>query len=277
MKYFACTVLVSCVLASVNHAVASQHASTPPALEGHGTSRMIEDAAPQPTSLGSGSTSSSSPSTTDHPFDIFFAFRIGFYPSKPIASLRLQVAWGKDQYLEPGALICSGMPIGDASGQQRSLEDSTVELYLDFGDQGLEQSQRLFTCSATVWHADAWWAPEVTVLEARGVDGQLADVSDDLCVDCGFSDHDDYGVPPRSDYDQCGSNLCGDVISDGRYTAGDALLTLKSAVGLVSPKYIQQYDVNRDGNVRGSDALRILRRAVELPGLLSCAQPPACG
>jgi hypothetical protein len=55
--------------------------------------------------------------------------------------------------------------------------------------------------------------------------------------------------------------LCGDANEDGEITAGDALLTLRTAVGAASCLK-SLCDYTGDGNVSAGDALAILRVAV---------------
>lgn len=55
--------------------------------------------------------------------------------------------------------------------------------------------------------------------------------------------------------------LCGDANEDGRVTAADALLVLKTAVGAAECSF-EYCDFNGDGRVTASDALAILRLAV---------------
>ena len=63
--------------------------------------------------------------------------------------------------------------------------------------------------------------------------------------------------------------VCGDADGDGRITAADALVALRTAVGLAACEPAR-CDVNGDTAVNSSDALLVLRAAVSLPGSLSC-------
>ncbi|MFN2425315.1 MAG: dockerin type I domain-containing protein [Candidatus Binatia bacterium] len=55
--------------------------------------------------------------------------------------------------------------------------------------------------------------------------------------------------------------MCGDTNDDGRITAGDALYSLRSAVG--SAECINEIcDYNGDGRITATDSLFILRTAV---------------
>ncbi len=66
---------------------------------------------------------------------------------------------------------------------------------------------------------------------------------------------------------------CGDPVHDGRVLSGDALRTLRRAVDLDVECPTWTCDVNRNGKVQAIDALSILRAAVGQPILLSCAEP----
>lgn len=69
---------------------------------------------------------------------------------------------------------------------------------------------------------------------------------------------------------------CGDVNSDGRLGAGDALSVLRQALeepvtGAGSMSYVlTRSDATDDGSVSAADALVILRGAVGLPATLAC-------
>jgi hypothetical protein len=170
-------------------------------------------------------------------------------------------------------------PVAVAAGQEATVsfgqDVRTEEVTFGFGNGGLQQSQRLLSCTTSMWHADAWWEPSVEILEALGIDNEPVDLTGMLCIDCASSRPRGYGgTPPTSDYDACGSNICGDVVIDGVLNSSDALALLKRAVG-VDPKYIQRYDVNRSGEITALDSLSVLRRAVDLPTSLYCEAPPA--
>ena len=63
---------------------------------------------------------------------------------------------------------------------------------------------------------------------------------------------------------------CGDPNGDGRIVAGDALFTLRAAVGQASCA-LDACDVDMDGEVDTADALKLLRAAAGLPPPLACA------
>jgi hypothetical protein len=63
--------------------------------------------------------------------------------------------------------------------------------------------------------------------------------------------------------------LCGDADDNGSITASDALLTLRTAVG-VATCAVSLCDVNADGVINTTDSLRILRKAVGIGGDLGC-------
>jgi hypothetical protein len=222
------------------------------------------------------STTTTSSTSGSLPFEIEYSFRIGLYSPVPVTSLRLELGWGN--YLVQ-QFTCSGLTIATASDRSRSQNDPTIERTIDFGSEGLGQSQRILRCFVSVFHEGAHWNPSVVILDARDRDGQVVDVSSSVCLDCGRSVPKGYLGTRPSDYDDCGLNLCGDAVVDGLHTSGDALKVLAAAVGLLVPKYTQPYDVNADGKLAAIDALRVLRRAVGLPGSLSCPKPPAaqCG
>lgn len=67
----------------------------------------------------------------------------------------------------------------------------------------------------------------------------------------------------------CSRVPCGDVNDDGVRNATDALLVLRSAVGLQSCSLLV-CDIDGDMHLRASDALRLLQYAVGLPVLLQC-------
>ena len=62
--------------------------------------------------------------------------------------------------------------------------------------------------------------------------------------------------------------LCGDVNSDGKITAKDSLIVLRSTINLVTLNRYQQNvsDVNQDGKVTASDSLEILRYTIGIFG-----------
>jgi hypothetical protein len=65
---------------------------------------------------------------------------------------------------------------------------------------------------------------------------------------------------------------CGDGTDDGDVTASDALLALRTAVGVLACE-LCRCDVDGSGGVAASDALRILNAAVGVPVALDC---PLC-
>jgi len=80
------------------------------------------------------------------------------------------------------------------------------------------------------------------------------------------------------DQDGCSSlceteRLCGDATDDGDLLASDSLRILLRAVGLDvdCPKWI--CDVDGVAGVSAVDALRVLRRSVDLPAVLVCGEP----
>jgi hypothetical protein len=221
--------------------------------------------------------SSTSTTETTIPDDVTYYFRIGLYPTVPIRSVKMKLGW--EDY-PSDYLSCTALPVAGNPAATIAIVDEGQRLAvdLDFGSAGLLQSQRLLRCLISAWHGDAWWNPIVEIVEARDLQGQLVEISGKLCLDCGRSQPPNWGAPSPSDYDTCGSNVCGDVVADGVLNVTDALLLLKTAVG-TDPKYIQRHDVDRSGELTAMDALRVLRRAVELPGVLYCEDPPAadCG
>jgi hypothetical protein len=89
-----------------------------------------------------------------------------------------------------------------------------------------------------------------------GVDDVSADPDDTVADDCETVTHDEIPV-------------CGDVTGDGKLTATDALVALRSAVGSGSCQPCV-CDVNESGGVNASDALAILRAGVGQPVALDC-------
>jgi hypothetical protein len=66
--------------------------------------------------------------------------------------------------------------------------------------------------------------------------------------------------------------VCGDANSDDRVSATDALITLKTAVGILGcADYL--CDVDRSGTTTASDALAILKHAAGQPIELLCGAP----
>ncbi|MFN2426118.1 MAG: dockerin type I domain-containing protein [Candidatus Binatia bacterium] len=63
---------------------------------------------------------------------------------------------------------------------------------------------------------------------------------------------------------------CGDVNDDCNLTAGDALVVLRAAVGLVTECTIEICDFNGSGEISSIDALATLRAAVGLPNNPQC-------
>lgn len=62
---------------------------------------------------------------------------------------------------------------------------------------------------------------------------------------------------------------CGDANQDDKVTAADALVALKTAVGLESCP-VRRCDTNKSGVVDAADALRVLRFAIGLGGTPTC-------
>ena len=99
------------------------------------------------------------------------------------------------------------------------------------------------------------------------------------CIDCGYnydSALDDNGNPVRNRPDgsfykapNTDTVMLGDIDIDGKITATDARLALRSAVGLENfgDTKVVAADVNKDGSVTSSDARLILRAAVGLERL----------
>ena len=222
-------------------------------------------------SFGSTSTSVEDATYSTHPFDVGYSFRLGIYPTTPISSLRLRVGWGEP----PDSFSCVATAVGQAAVSHTGSHEEQ-EWNFDFGSEGLRQSQRILHCGLSLYHANAWWDPRVTIVDARGSEGQPIDVSSSLCIDCGSSDPRGWDEPPAIDYDSCGTNICGDVVADAVFTTSDALRVLHAAVGILQPKYPQQYDPGRNGAIGTDDSLRVLRRSVGLAGNMFCARPPAC-
>jgi hypothetical protein len=71
-----------------------------------------------------------------------------------------------------------------------------------------------------------------------------------------------------------GCVLCGDADANGAVTAGDALVTLRTAVGAASCA-ADRCDSDGSSTVQVEDALRILRASLALPGAsLTCSDAP---
>jgi hypothetical protein len=68
--------------------------------------------------------------------------------------------------------------------------------------------------------------------------------------------------------------LCGDVNNDGRVMVGDALVTLRTAVGSSSCPPAA-CDADGNGTITAADAFRILRFAVGLSVNMACDEPPS--
>ncbi|MFN2427252.1 MAG: hypothetical protein ABR587_12485 [Candidatus Binatia bacterium] len=226
-------------------------------------------------STGESETTSSSTSTSTsstRPDYIDYTFRIGLFPTASLKSLQLQVGW--EYFVDE--LDCTLLPIAGEAAPTVTITPGvrTVTAEFDFGSAGLQQSQRVLLCDLSLWHGDSGWSPIVHIVEARDAGGQLVDATGHVCIDCGKSVPENWGAPPAHDYDTCGLNLCGDAMENGTYSANDALVILKAAVG-DDPTYIQRHDVDRSGTITALDALRVLRRGIGLPGALHCAAPPA--
>ncbi len=67
--------------------------------------------------------------------------------------------------------------------------------------------------------------------------------------------------------------LCGDANGDGKLTAADALIALRTAVGSASCP-VSACDYNGDDKVAASDALAILRKAVGQDVTANCPFVP---
>lgn len=272
----------ACVLAIFGDAAASPELLPPQFPESPGVRTAAESTESVVTTFGGssslpGSTWQPTSTSSSLPFDVAFFFRIGLYSTSPVRTLKIRLRWD-NEFTSAGDFHCEQRSPGQATGDVVVGDVAREDWTFDFGEEGLWQSQRILDCSISVWHAEAYWDPEVFVLEAKGPDGEPVDVSGRVCLDCPFS-LPRYYAPPSSDYDQCGLNLCGDTDRSGAVASSDALLALQASVQLVQPKYIHAWDVDRNGKVGAPDALRILRRAVGLPERLSCAPPPAalCG
>ena len=86
-----------------------------------------------------------------------------------------------------------------------------------------------------------------------------------LCHSLGWADFKKSGNPTWNNMSSFGTvNLLGDLNSDGRITAADALIALQAAVGKIETNdgITAAGDVNFDGKVNAADALMILQCAV---------------
>lgn len=115
------------------------------------------------------------------------------------------------------------------------------------------------------------WTGDGAALAEVGPDCGNESVDDGEACDEGSANSDDNGAWCGLD---CTVTPCGSPVTrvEGDPSATDALYALRSAVALVTCDE-RVCDVNDDGNVSASDALRILRLAVGTDVTLTCPAP----
>ena len=137
------------------------------------------------------------------------------------------------------------------------FEDTPIDLYSEghgtlsmmFADRfGQGSTIRAFAAPDQGGAFDAWYDAE----------GNIAFDTEEAELYC-----DDLQPISLTAVFEGGAALTGDVNGDGAVNANDALLVLRSVMGLV-PALGLEADVNGDGIVNGNDALLILRAALGL-------------
>ncbi|MFN2428057.1 MAG: hypothetical protein ABR587_16605 [Candidatus Binatia bacterium] len=214
-------------------------------------------------------------STTTLAVDIERRFLISMHPTAALGFLAIEITWTTTI----DEIHCNSMVDPASYTVDHEYEPqfkSTITL--NYGADGLRQSGRILSCTGIILQTnDADGQPHVDILQANGVDGEPLDGVQQACVDCRAIHENPSWDPDWADssneYDNCGSNLCGDANANISYSAADALRVLQSSVGS-GDCAVERCDVDRSGNIAAGDALAVLKRAVGLPGTLLCDPPP---
>lgn len=184
----------------------------------------------------------------------------GIFPDRPVASLtiraRASTGYGLDDaqcvYYGPGGILTY-------FAGEKTLSFAA----LPKGE--LDRSQAAFNCSYYTHepHGPLDWDD----IDAYSVDAKDSDGAPVTVSICQLeSSHDSFPLPGPGDCREA----CGDAICDGgEPTVLDALAVLKSALGSFSCR-LRICDTNHDQAVTAADALKVLRRAVNLRSVLLC-------
>lgn len=232
--------------------------ATLPSLPAAAQNETDHASAPQPTSIGP---TTSSSTLEDYQNQIL----LGLFPDEPIESLTLQVR----AYPDYGPDNAECVFFGPGSERQGFYGEKTFS-FASLPGGVLDRSQAFLLCGYYTHephgplHSSDFSVQKVLAKKPGG-----ATVPVTICM-LGF-DSDELAEPEP---DGC-HEACGDAICDGgEPKASDALATLRGAIGsYLCPDYI--CDNDRDGSVTASDALRVLKRSVRLPVSMLCL-PSSC-
>ena len=192
--------------------------------------------------------------------DIFYAA----FPEEPLSELRMHVQFDDQNYgfrEDLNLNSCSNLVDGAA------LSMDGADFVFDFSalPNGLDSATDVLRCS---WQShppadqveESWFDHEfVSALDVRGDNaGPIEICATNFTID----------GSGESSY------RCGDVDRSGAVAGTDALMVLRTAVG-IAPCDRSRCDVDRSGGVTSSDALRILQRTIGLAVSLLC--PATCG
>ncbi|MFN2376644.1 MAG: hypothetical protein ABR538_08910 [Candidatus Binatia bacterium] len=227
---------------------------------------IVADVTTTTTNIASSSTFISTTTSSSLLQDYENMILLAVFPSAPIASLTLRIRAYPDY--GPDDAYC--VFFGPGSARTAYNGEKTFE-FATLPGGVLDRSQSMLLCSYYTHEPHGSLSPsdfEVTTLVAKDLEG--ASVPTSICL----TDWDeDFLAEPAAD--GC-RDACGDAICDGgEPKASDALAVLRKALGLFEC-VAAICDVDGDGNVVASDALRVLRRSVLLPIPLLCATPGFC-
>jgi hypothetical protein len=185
----------------------------------------------------------------------------GVFPSQPIASLKLRLRAFPD-YGEDAA-YCAFY------GLESLIWYFADEITIPFDGLSkgeLDRSQAVVNCHHSTHEPHGPLSDEdirAVTVEARNSNGELVPTM--ICL----LDSDDDGIPVPAT-GEC-RHACGDAICDGgEPKVSDSLAVLRRAIGAYSCP-LRICDVNYDGDVTAQDALKVLRRAVQLRSVLLCS------
>lgn len=191
---------------------------------------------------------------------------LAVFPSAPIASLTLRVRAYPDY--GPDDAYC--VFFGPGSARLPFQGEHTFE-FATLPGGILDRSQSMLLCSYYTHEPHGALGPsdfEVTTLVAKNLGG--ASVPTSICL---MDWDEDFLAEPAPN--GC-RDACGDAICDGgEPKASDALAVLRKALGLFECANAI-CDVDANGSVVASDALRVLQRSVLLPVPLLCQTTGFC-
>lgn len=227
---------------------------------------LAENSTTTTTDIASGSTFVGATTSSSLPQDYENLILLAVFPSAPIATLTLRIR----VYPDYGPDDASCVFFGPGSARLPFHGEKTFE-FATLPGGVLDRSQSMLLCSYYTHEPHGPLSPaafEVTTLVARNLEGSTVPTS--ICLM--DWDEDFLAEPaPGGCHDACGDAIC----DGGEPKASDALAVLRKALGLF--ECIDSIcDVDGNGDVVASDALRVLQRSVLLPVALLCKTPGFC-